>query len=266
MIAPGDFITSQFFQSLASQSSHTRNFDPKVVQPNDVVYTRHGARFLTVYHAAIEAPYVLLSNYHDRQIDTVPEVIEDPKLVAWYGVNMSVSHPKMIPIPLALDSKRLPTAQKILDKSDFDRSVQVYMNFTVNNPERRAVWDRLAAVDGVLARAYDKHGLKIYYEDLTRAQFVLSPKGNGQDCYRTWEALLMGATPIVQTSFLDHMLRDYPVKIVDSWQDLNVATLQWSEQPKCPKLTKAYWVEHLQQMLGVSKLNAGTGRKTKDLL
>ena len=36
-----------------------------------------------------------------------------------------------------------------------------------------------------------------YYETLARYAFVLSPPGNGFDAFRTWEALAVGAVPIV---------------------------------------------------------------------
>jgi hypothetical protein len=41
------------------------------------------------------------------------------------------------------------------------------------------------------------------FRDAVRAsRFVLSPPGNGNDCHRTWEALYLGAIPIVQAGSL----------------------------------------------------------------
>ena len=34
-------------------------------------------------------------------------------------------------------------------------------------------------------------------ETYARAQFVLSPRGNGVDCHRTWDVLAVGAIPVV---------------------------------------------------------------------
>jgi hypothetical protein len=53
-----------------------------------------------------------------------------------------------------------------------------------------------------------------------RSQYVLSPPGNGPDCHRTWEALYLGATPIVHRKswpFLDY---DIPVLVIDSWDKI----------------------------------------------
>ena len=41
-----------------------------------------------------------------------------------------------------------------------------------------------------------------FYQDVGNAKFVLSPPGNGLDCFRTWEALALGAIPVVQNSSL----------------------------------------------------------------
>jgi hypothetical protein len=50
--------------------------------------------------------------------------------------------------------------------------------------------------------------------------FVLSPHGNALDCYRTWEALLMGCIPIVKRSVIDRLYDGLPVAIVDDWSEI----------------------------------------------
>ena len=55
---------------------------------------------------------------------------------------------------------------------------------------------------------------------MAQSKFVLSPAGYGPDCYRTWEALLVGSIPIVKKSQLDPLFEGLPVLIVDSWSDI----------------------------------------------
>ncbi len=59
-----------------------------------------------------------------------------------------------------------------------------------------------------------------YRNLILRSRFVLSPPGNGPDCHRTWEALYLGATPIVQSDSWPFQERDLPVLQVDSWQEI----------------------------------------------
>jgi len=54
---------------------------------------------------------------------------------------------------------------------------------------------------------------------------VMSPPGNGPDCYRTWEAIYLGAVPIVLRSTLAVSLAaDLPIWVVDSWEEVFDAT------------------------------------------
>jgi hypothetical protein len=65
------------------------------------------------------------------------------------------------------------------------------------------------------------------FEEITslynKYQFVLSPRGNGIDCHRTWELFLAGCIVITKTSPLDNMFieNNLPVVILDRWDELN---------------------------------------------
>lgn len=48
----------------------------------------------------------------------------------------------------------------------------------------------------------------------------LSPRGNGLDCHRTWEALYLDAIPVVWNSTLNHLFIDLPVVIINNETDL----------------------------------------------
>jgi hypothetical protein len=57
-----------------------------------------------------------------------------------------------------------------------------------------------------------------YIEALRDAVFVLSPQGNGLDCHRTWEALYLGAIPVVTAGTLDqNLIQGLPILEVTDW-------------------------------------------------
>ena len=68
---------------------------------------------------------------------------------------------------------------------------------------------------GCEGTAHDK-----FHAHMARFRFVVSPRGGGYDCYRTWETLLVGAYPIVKPSHLDVLYKDLPVLIVEEWTDI----------------------------------------------
>lgn len=99
-----------------------------------------------------------------------------------------------------------------------DRSIRILSSFSLhtNLSERRKV------IDFCLSHK-DVHHMssftspRDYRELVSKSQFVLSPPGNGADCHRTWEAIYLGAIPIVHKDFWPFGHLDLPVLVVDDW-------------------------------------------------
>lgn len=74
-----------------------------------------------------------------------------------------------------------------------------------------------------------------YYSGLAHAKFVASPMGYGRDCYRTWEAVVLGAVPVMLSSNSSHLDRakfeGLPVVWVDSWDEVTRPYLEsaWAD-------------------------------------
>ena len=39
-------------------------------------------------------------------------------------------------------------------------------------------------------------------------------EGNGEDCHRTWEAVLLGSIPIVRSSGIENLYQDAPIYVL----------------------------------------------------
>jgi hypothetical protein len=61
---------------------------------------------------------------------------------------------------------------------------------------------------------------KKYRELVSNSAFVLSPPGNGVDCHRTWEAIYLGAIPIVLSKYWPFHHLDLPVLVVEDWSEI----------------------------------------------
>ena len=114
--------------------------------------------------------------------------------------------------PLASDAWALPAVE--------DREHLVFAsfseetNFEVRHPLRNIIKDQ-----GVKWREPDGD-MKGYLNDLRNSVFVLSPQGNGRDCHRTWEALYLGAIPVVSKGSLGReLVTDLPILEVAEWKD-----------------------------------------------
>jgi hypothetical protein len=96
--------------------------------------------------------------------------------------------------------------------------------------------------------------------------FEISPHGNGLDCFRTWEALLLGTIPIVRRSALEPLFRgeELPVVIVDAWTEVTPANLaRWRAEllPRLgpavdTRLGLAHWVAKIRR---AAQAAAGAG-------
>lgn len=60
---------------------------------------------------------------------------------------------------------------------------------------------------------------QVIHKLMRRTLFVPSPAGNGLDCHRTWEALYLGAVPVIlEKDFCGD--QSWPVLVVPTWNDL----------------------------------------------
>lgn len=50
-------------------------------------------------------------------------------------------------------------------------------------------------------------------------KFVISTRGRGHDCFRTWKALLVDTVPIVLSSPITRLYDDIPIMIVDDYRE-----------------------------------------------
>jgi len=170
--------------------------------------------------------------------------IVDERLIHWFSQNLVLRHPKMTIIPIGLDYHSMthgavtrwgapidPLSQELVLKTIaraapplHERLVRCYASFHFNT--RFARNKAIADLDRSI----------VYYEpllveraDTWRAQstmaFVISPWGNGYDCHRTWEALVLGCIPVVLSSPIDDVFAELPVLIVEDWRDLNASVL-----------------------------------------
>ena len=56
-----------------------------------------------------------------------------------------------------------------------------------------------------------------FYRQFTQFQFVAAPGSHGQDTYRFWEAVALGAVPVTLRGPLDGLYSKVPSVLVDDW-------------------------------------------------
>lgn len=205
------------------------------------VQPEHVQQFLTERFPNLE-DYILLTHNSDHAI---PEIANTEylggKVHVWFAQNNHsvkrvcgnssamltpiVSLPIGIANPGYLHGDVAKIREYLSDDSwslQQPRTHLLYMNFSINTctAERRPLWERFQSSRFCL---HQKAALDFgaYLQEMSTCRFVLSPRGNGLDCHRTWEALLIGTIPIVRTSALDCLFERLPVVIVQEWTEVN---------------------------------------------
>ena len=93
----------------------------------------------------------------------------------------------------------------------------------------------------------DRIGVQEYYDYVSKSMFNVSPPGFGEDCYRHYESILLGAVPIVRNSTLWPMFAGNPFYILDDWENVTAKQFtDWRPPSTSKKLAMApYWFDRL---------------------
>ena len=59
------------------------------------------------------------------------------------------------------------------------------------------------------------------YDIISKYKFILSPRGAGEDCHRTWEALYLDVIPIVLSSSINEIYEGLPILVINDWNEIN---------------------------------------------
>lgn len=240
--------------------------------PSIYINTSAIPNFCKIFFNQIKTKFILVSGDADETVyEDVFEsyydflnFIEEERIIKWFAQNATVSHSKLIQIPIGLDyhtlslnshhiwgEKLSPLSQermlmKIGSKSPplEKRKFKIYASFHFSMESKHASYDRK---DAYLNLPKDL----VYYEKTPKNReeswktqskyvFVASPFGNGFDCHRTWEALALGCIPIIKTSGLDTLYKQFPICIVNDWKEVDISFLT-SEYKKIIEMLSNYY-------------------------
>ena len=240
--------------------------------------------FILVINDGTETFPIIHSQYFP-----VHQLINNEKIIHIFAHNYDyeTQHKKISPIPLGIDfhtmayknekhgEKALPLEQEaelkdLLEtaQSTHLRKKLAFVDFQHNDTIRYGSMQRYLKLgeDRTTIFEYLKTtGLIDYSDPLKRIDlwrkkieyaFSISPHGNGLDCHRTWEDLLLGCIVIVKTSSLDPLYEGLPVVIVQDWSELTEENFDyWIEKYRDAfdnpayreKLSYLYWWNRIQE-------------------
>jgi len=97
----------------------------------------------------------------------------------------------------------------------------------------------------VIIKNLDKNGIKnitldpkVYFQELPKYKFVISPEGNGIDCHRHYEALMAGCIPILERNpHIEEKYKGCPILWTTDYSEITIPYLQ---QKYCEMIESTY--------------------------
>jgi FkbM family methyltransferase len=203
----------------------------------------------------IDYSFKLITHNADRSAPSGnTDLLNDPRLIAWYAMNTDIIHPKLQPIPIGIANEKWPhgnkeTLLKVIH-TPVTKLGLCYSNFSVetNFTTRKKVNDLMQHMSFI-----DVERQKLPFEEyllkLKSYKYAISPPGNGVDCHRIWECLYLGVVPIVLKSEVLDYFNDLPILFIDSYRDLTQEFLNREYDSLTKKSKAKYFLTHYRNLI-----------------
>lgn len=258
------FISGDTFRACADYTYDelAKDVIPENVQSGDIIFvkTDYIGEFFGQIHSRIANPYILITHNSDYGVPGANlRYLNDDKLIAWFGQNVESVHPKLHPIPIGIANRcwahgNIEIFRQAVNLSPLlNKVILLYMNFQIGTryDERSSVYNLFCNKPFCLVSG--PKPLPNYLMEISQSKFILSPRGNGLDTHRTWEALLCGAIPIVRSSALDSMYDGLPVLVIDDW---GVITEDFLNSQYQNMQTKSFYLEKIYADYWINKIQS----------
>jgi hypothetical protein len=236
--------------------------------------------FATHFLPHINVEFVLVTGDEDITIPTsIPavstQILNNKYLLCWYANNCVCITDKLKQIPLGINFSLIargafplwgPT-QSVQDQEEDifrlvrenkgkDRIKLCYGNFHLNitNVCRHDVI-KIVPKDLVYYEPSSTYRINCW-SNMVKYKFVLSPPGNGIDCYRTYEAIALGCIPIIKSSPLDSLYEGLPVIIINDWSEVTSELLEkeynYNMEIYSEKMYLQYWIDKITSFKSIN--------------
>lgn len=206
--------------------------------------------------------YILITFNGDYPVDAEKFRLKPPCIKKWFAQNVDFSNKDLIPLPIGMEndcgpSKGPNTDHKIIEKylppNDIVKSLdKIYCNFLIRHWEpRRKILDAL--IKNNVAFLDERVNYETYCINMAKHRFIASPRGNGRDCHRTWEALYLGCIPVVEKHLMYDSYPDLPIVQIERWEDVNRRWMDdqyekfFNRKFNYDQLKISYWFDRIQK-------------------
>jgi len=239
-----NFITGNKFKSLADDYlDQSKPYIDLSKKPEKIfLFTDWVDIFKQQILPKIDYQFKLITHNADTGVyEKHLDLLNDNRLLKWFGMNCHVEHEKLVPIPIGIANEQWPHGDERLLERVMSKTVEkinrIYCNFNpLTNPFRRKVLDQIRT-NPVVDIEKNRLDHKSYWEKLATYKYVISPPGNSVDCHRIWESLYLGTIPICLNDIPLKTFTDLPIMFIESFEDFELK----ESDGKVERLSFDYW-------------------------
>tara|TARA_R110002110_G_scaffold278819_3_gene494003 strand:+ start:1947 stop:2768 length:822 start_codon:yes stop_codon:yes gene_type:complete len=234
-----------------SYISNKKEIENQINKSTDKLWIRNNCLDLYFVNELLNKPLIIYISdgdatfpYHYNK-DYIHELLNNSFVLKIYAQNYNEEylHPKLFHYPIGFD---LHTTDWFIGNNSYNKIKYIIQNRD-NNKLMRCLCDCHININNSSSRLelrdikndfIDKLSDRVEIDTLinkyySRYQFIISTHGNGLDCHRTYEALLSGAIVIHKHSVLDTLFKQFPIVLIDDWNEINMINLnKWYKEYK----------------------------------
>jgi hypothetical protein len=168
--------------------------------------------------------FILLTHDSDIPVNSdCLDILDNPYLIKWFGMNCHIIHDKLQPIPIGMANEVWPhgnkdIVEKIIQENNSKTNL-VYCNYDIytNFKDRSYCIDQLKQ-NSFIDFEFTKLSFEDYLRKLSTYKYVISPPGNSVDCHRIWESMYVKTIPICMKSIPLVYFKDAPILFINDWR------------------------------------------------
>jgi len=187
-------------------------------------------------------------NYH--------EILENPYLIKWFTTNPPIEeHPKLDWLPIGFtEEDRFNGNPKILNhfwKKEYEwnnkkNKIFIPYHSEGTHPQRKIMIENLK--NNPLVEVGEKMNIIDYYKKMSEYKFIISLRGNGWDCCRHYESLLIGSVPIMDGGPIPNKFKQHNLPVLDIDQiDESIFDMKFDFSNTKQFLTRQYHYDRIEK-------------------
>ena len=176
-------------------------------------------------------------------------VLSIPNLMSWVGTNLESVEPRMLTIPIGFQESERSGSINLYRYIYENRSIRKDKEINILIPflgESHTSRKLLIEMFGrKLSETCFSQSTRLshqrYMNQISKSRYVVCPRGNGIDTHRIYEAVLAGAIPLIESTSIWAMHRQFGL-IIENWDEL-ITVPEWPlmEVPPHEFLSESYW-------------------------